>query len=106
MSKKVDCDYSAGQVIKAFKKFAGPNAHGMIHASVLEKTLCSFEGKLSKEEAQDLVAQVPQDKGGMINFVEYVNMMMSDQKKRPDGARATDAAKGAAGGEEAEGKGQ
>ena len=80
MSKKVECAYGSDDVIKAFKKFAGPTAHGMIHASVLEKTLCSFEGKLSKDEAQDLVAQVPQDKAGMINFIEYVNMMMSDQK--------------------------
>lgn len=100
MSKKVDCDYTAPEVIKAFKKFAGPDSHGMIHSSALEKTLTSFEGKLPREEAQDLVAQVPQDKAGMINYVEYVNMMMSDQRGRaPEGKAAADGEGGSGGGD-------
>ncbi len=59
MSKKVDAQYSPEQVISAFKKFAGPHApHGMISVEALEEALSSYEGKLPKEMATELVSKV------------------------------------------------
>ena len=34
--------------------------------------------KLSEEQARDLVAQLEPDRDGLVNYREYVNMMMSD----------------------------
>ena len=44
----------------------------------LHRSLCTYgKEKLSLEQAQDLVAQLEVDGNGLINYVEYVNMMMS-----------------------------
>jgi calmodulin len=34
--------------------------------------------KLTKDQAAELVSQLEPDQNGLINYVEYVNMMMSD----------------------------
>ena len=34
--------------------------------------------KLTDEQAHDLVSQLEPDRSGLINYSEYVNMMMSD----------------------------
>ena len=36
------------------------------------------DSKVSLEQAQDLVAQLEIDGNGLINYVDYVNMMMSN----------------------------
>ena len=42
------------------------------------RNLCTYgTEKLTLEQAQDLVAQLEVDGNGLINYVEYVNMMMS-----------------------------
>ncbi len=44
----------------------------------LTRSLCTYgTEKLSFEQAQDLVAQLECDNNGNINYVDYVNMMMS-----------------------------
>ena len=51
-----------------------------VHPSMrdLHRSLCTYgKEKLSLEQAQDLVAQLEVDGNGLINYVEYVNMMMS-----------------------------
>ena len=42
--------------------------------------ICDTDGsdKLSEDQARDLVAQLEPDREGLVNYAEYVNMMMSD----------------------------
>jgi len=98
MSRKVNATYTADQVKSAFKVFEGSAPAGYVRADALIKYitvsllarfvvrysftchrhLCTYgTEKLSLEQAQDLVAQLEVDATGLINYVEYVNMMMS-----------------------------
>ena len=79
MSKKVTPDYTALEVINAFKKFATGCPHGCITPDALVHVLSSYEGKIPVEEARALVDKIECDpKTKLINYVEYVNMMMAD----------------------------
>ncbi|RYH12863.1 hypothetical protein EON65_37095 [archaeon] len=78
MSRKVNATYSADQVKSAFKVFETPTHGGHVKAETLVKALCTYgTEKLTEEQAKDLVSQLETDNNGMINFVDYVNMMMS-----------------------------
>lgn len=49
-----------------------------MRTSALEKALTTYgTDKLSLEEAQDLLSQVDPENAGVINYIEYVNMMCS-----------------------------
>ena len=62
----------------AFKVFEATAPTGFVRADALIRSLCTYgTEKLSLEQAQDLVAQLEVDGNGLINYVEYVNMMMS-----------------------------
>ena len=51
---------------------------GHVRTSALEKALTTYgTDKLSLEEAQDLLSQVDPENAGVINYIEYVNMMCS-----------------------------
>ena len=79
MSKKVTPDYTADEVINAFKKFATGCPPGYITQEALVHVLSSYEGKIPVEEARALVDKIEFDpKTKLISYVEYVQMMMSD----------------------------
>lgn len=81
MSRKVQPTYTPDEVKAAFKVFETSNAglpQGHVRTSALEKALTTYgTEKLSLEEAQDLLSQVDPDNAGVINYIEYVNMMCS-----------------------------
>eukprot|EP01041_Mallomonas_annulata_P000569 gene569-1098_t len=78
MSRKVNATYTADQVKNAFRVFEGTAPNGYVKADTLIRSLCTYGvEKLSEEQAHDLVSQLEADSNGMINYVDYVNMMMS-----------------------------
>mmetsp|Transcript_36512 Transcript_36512/g.91859 ORF Transcript_36512/g.91859 Transcript_36512/m.91859 type:complete len:169 (+) Transcript_36512:242-748(+) len=81
MSRKVQPTYTPEEVKSAFKVFEAANAglpQGHVKTSALERALTTYgTDKLSLEEAQDLLSQVDPENSGVINYVEYVNMMCS-----------------------------
>ena len=79
MSRKVSATYTADQVKNAFKVFEGDAPSGHIKVDVLIRALTNDgTDKLTDEQASDLVSQLEPDRSGLINYSEYVNMMMSD----------------------------
>lgn len=78
MSRKVNSTYTSDQVKAAFKVFESQTFPGRIKIDALVKALCTYgTEKITEEQAQDLVSQLEVDNNGMVNFVDYVNMMMS-----------------------------
>jgi calmodulin len=76
MCRKVNTDYTADEVQKAFNVFAGDAPEGFIKRKDLEKALQLYgHEKLSPEEAANLVAQI-ECVGGMFHYQEYISMMM------------------------------
>lgn len=79
MSRKVSATYSSEQVKSAFKLFEGSSPEGFVRVEVLANALCHDGGdKMTREQADDLISQLEPDRNGMINYVEYVDMMMND----------------------------
>ena len=79
MSRKVSATYTADQVKNAFKVFEGDAPSGHIKVDVLIRALTNDgTDKLTDEQAHNLVSQLEPDRSGLINYSEYVNMMMSD----------------------------
>ena len=59
--------------------FEGNAPGGYITSESLQKALMTYGSeKLTKDQAAELVSQLEPDQNGLINYVEYVNMMMSD----------------------------
>jgi calmodulin len=78
MSRKVNATYTADQVKNAFRVFEGVAPSGYVRADALVRSLCTYGAeKLTEEQAHDLVNQLEADSNGMINYIDYVNMMMS-----------------------------
>eukprot|EP00930_Biecheleria_cincta_P070750 TRINITY_DN58367_c0_g1_i1.p1 TRINITY_DN58367_c0_g1~~TRINITY_DN58367_c0_g1_i1.p1 ORF type:complete len:160 (-),score=46.35 TRINITY_DN58367_c0_g1_i1:8-487(-) len=78
MCRKVNTDYTAKEVLKAFKVFAGNAPDGSIRVKDLEHALQVYgREKLTADEAKNLVAQI-ESVDGNFKYEEYVNMMMSD----------------------------
>ena len=105
MSRKVNATYTADQVKTAFKVFESQNNPGYVKPDALVKALCTygkdkltvgmclfimryffnlslslfpyFTTKNKIDQAQDLVSQLEVDSNGLINFNDYINMMMS-----------------------------
>ncbi|EEY64032.1 calmodulin-like protein [Phytophthora infestans T30-4] len=80
MSRKVNATYTAEQVKNAFKAFEGnASAPGFIKADKLLIALTTYGAdRISSEQAQELISQLEPDQHGNINYIEYVNMMMSE----------------------------
>merc|ERR1719277_1014523 len=79
MCRKVNTDYSAEEVRKAFKVFADNAPEGYIRVKDLEKALQVYgREKLTAEEAKNLVAQI-ECVDNMFKYDEYVTMMMADR---------------------------
>ena len=78
MSRKVNANYSSTEVKAAFRVFEGSNPPGYVKPDNLVKALLTYGNeKLSEEAAHDLVSQLEVDMNGLINYNEYVSMMMS-----------------------------
>ncbi len=79
MSRKVNASYTADQVKAAFKVFEVTGHPGMIKVDALVKALCTYGSeKLTESQAKELVSQLEADASGMVNFQDYVNMMMTN----------------------------
>jgi len=79
MSRKVNASYTSEQVRNAFKVFEGQAPTGHIKVHDLLHALTTYGStKLSMEQAQELVSQLEPDANGMVNYTDYVNMMMND----------------------------
>ncbi|KAG6960020.1 hypothetical protein JG688_00009813 [Phytophthora aleatoria] len=80
MSRKVNATYTSEQVKTAFKAFEGnASAPGFIKADKLLIALTTYGAdRISPDQAQELISQLEPDQHGNINYVEYVNMMMSE----------------------------
>ena len=78
MSRKVSATYSADQVKSAFRVFESNTPKGYVRAETLIRALTTYGAeKLSLEQAHDLVSQLEMDSNGLINYQEYVGMMMA-----------------------------
>ena len=79
MSRKVQPTYTPEEVKAAFKVFETPNAGlpaGHVKTSALERALTTYgTEKLSLTDAQELLSQIEPDENGLVNYVEFVNMM-------------------------------
>lgn len=79
MSRKVNATYTSAQVKNAFKVFENGQTPGSIKVEDLLNALTSYGStKLSSDQAHELISQLEPDAAGNINYVDYVNMMMSD----------------------------
>ena len=76
MSRKVNTSYTPQQVKAAFKVFEKGVPEGFVSMVALEQALTTYGSeKLSLSDAQELLAQIEPDDNGLINYVEFVNMM-------------------------------
>ena len=67
---------TAEQVNAAFKVFERDCPQGYVSMSALEQALTTYgTEKLSLTDAQELLSQIEPDENGLINYVEFVNMM-------------------------------
>ena len=63
---------------KNLSVFEGGSPHGHVKAEALIRALSTYgTEKLSEDQARDLVSQLEIDSNGMINYEEYVAMMMA-----------------------------
>jgi len=77
MSRKVNTSYSPSQVKSAFKIFEQGCPPGYVSMAALEQALTTFGiEKLSLADAKELLLNIEPDDTGLINYVEFVNMMM------------------------------
>jgi len=76
MSRKVNTTYTPTQVKAAFKVFERDCPPGYVTMASLEQALTTFgTEKLSLSDAQELLSQIEPDENGLINYIEFVNMM-------------------------------
>ena len=76
MSRKVNTTYTPTQVKAAFKVFERDCPNGYVTMASLEQALTTFGSeKLSLSDAQELLSQIEPDENGLINYIEFVNMM-------------------------------
>jgi calmodulin len=78
MSRKVNTSYTSEQVKQAFKVFEGNSPSGHVKPEILVKALMTYgTEKLSESDAEILVAQLGKNGDGLVNYEDYVSMMMS-----------------------------
>eukprot|EP01035_Chromulina_nebulosa_P018704 gene18704-24463_t len=77
MSRKVNASYTSDEVKTAFKVFEGDCPRGTVDPKKLVNALCTYSSeKLSIDQAKDLVSLLDKNSNGLINYIDYVNMMM------------------------------
>jgi calmodulin len=78
MSKKVSATYTAEQVKHSFRAFESGSQPGYVKADAIVRALCTYGvDKMTEEQALDLVSQLEVGPDGLVNYEEYVNIMMS-----------------------------
>jgi len=78
MSRKVNASYTSDQVINAFKVFEGNSPNGYVGSETIVNALTTYGSeKISEEQARELVGQMEADGIGLINYADYVNLMMN-----------------------------
>jgi calmodulin len=78
MSRKVNSTYTSDQVKASFKLFEVTGHPGMIKVENLVKALVTYGSeKLTEAQAKELVSQLETDANGWVNYVDYVNIMMT-----------------------------
>ncbi len=77
MSRRVACSHSVDEIKAAFETFRQPHQPaGHVSMAQLEMALTSFGAeKLSVADAHELLSQVTPDQDGLINYVEFVDIM-------------------------------
>jgi len=79
MSRKVNATYTSDQVKNAFKIFEGGAPGGYIKIDDLVRSLTMYgTDKLTEDQAQELVSQLEPDQNGLVNYTEYIDMMMHE----------------------------
>lgn len=79
MSRKVNSSYTAEQVKSAFKIFEGTAPTGYIKVGDLMTALTTYcSEKVTEAQAAELISQLEPDTNGLVNYQEYVSMMMSE----------------------------
>ena len=64
------------EVINAFRVF-DKEGNGLIASSELKHIMMTIGDKMSEEEAEEMVNEADIDEDGMINYEEFVRMMMA-----------------------------
>ncbi|CAE7261851.1 unnamed protein product [Symbiodinium sp. KB8] len=78
MSRKVETKYTAEEVKAAFKVFEGAAPKDHIRVVDLVDSLMRYgDKKLTKEQAQELISQLEPDGNGLVNYADFVNMMLT-----------------------------
>ncbi len=79
MSRRVQADYTPEQLRGAFKVFETDNVPtGYVSTEVLEHALTTYgSDKLTPEEASELLSTVDPEGTGRINYMEFIQMMIS-----------------------------
>lgn len=79
MSRKVNSTYTSDQVKIAFHVFEGSGCPpGYVKSIDLIKALTTYgTSKLSEHQAADLVRQLDADQNGLIDYNNFVSMMMN-----------------------------
>lgn len=78
MSRKVNTSYSADQVKAAFGVFEAQTHPGHVRRETLTKALMTYgSDRLTEGQARDLVNQLEADEHGLVNYKDFVEMMMS-----------------------------
>ena len=76
MARKMKDVDSEEEIIEAFKVF-DKDGNGFISAAELRHIMTNLGEKLTDEEADEMIREADVDGDGMINYVEFVKMMMS-----------------------------
>ena len=78
MSRKISADYTPDQLMSAFGIFeSGKTPKGTVSKDELVEALTTYgTNPLPRVEAEELVAQMEPGPTGLIDYKDYVDMMM------------------------------
>lgn len=76
MTKNSPDTQTEDEVINAFRVF-DKEGNGLISSSELKHIMMTIGDKMTEEEAEEMVTEADIDEDGMINYEEFVRMMMA-----------------------------
>ena len=76
MTKRSPDNQTEEEVINAFRVF-DKEGNGLIASAELKHIMMSIGDKMTEEEADEMVNEADIDEDGMINYEEFVRMMMA-----------------------------
>ena len=77
MTRSTTDNQTEDEVINAFRIF-DKEGNGLIASSELKHIMMSIGDKMTEEEADEMVNEADIDEDGMINYEEFVRMMMAN----------------------------